>query len=276
MPTYAIGDIQGCFADFQRLLERIVFDPASDRLWLTGDLVNRGPQSLEVLRWAFLHRDTTTTVLGNHDLHLLGLAAGVRDPKSKDTVGDVLEAPDRDELLDWLRSRPLFVVEGRYAMVHAGLLPSWSIERAAELARELEAELQGPRHKKVLAAIYNGRGPEWSDQLRPPERWCALANVFTRLRTCTLSGQARYDFSGSLWQLPSGHVPWFLFPGRRSETHTMLCGHWAALGLHLEPGVIALDSGCVWGGALTALRLEDLEVFQEPCKPESRHGNDNL
>jgi bis(5'-nucleosyl)-tetraphosphatase (symmetrical) len=266
MPTYAIGDIQGCFDAFQRLLETIAFDPAADRLWLTGDLVNRGPQSLEVLRWAYRHRDSTVTVLGNHDLHLLGLAAGVRDPKSKDTVDDVLEAPDRGELLDWLRGRPLLVVEGQHAMVHAGLLPGWTVERAAALARELEAELQGPRLKKVLAAIYNGGSPAWSDQLEPPERWCALANIFTRLRTCTLDGRARFDFSGSLWQLPPGHVPWFLFPGRRSETHTIVFGHWAALGLHLEPGVVALDSGCVWGGSLTAARIDDLEIFQERCK----------
>lgn len=265
MALYAIGDIQGCFGALKRLLAKIAFDPGNDRLWLTGDLVNRGPRSLEVLRWACHHRDSVTVVLGNHDLHLLALAAGVRDPKSRDTVDDVLNAPDRNELLDWLRSRPLFVVEGQYAMVHAGLLPRWSVERAAQLARELETALQGPRHEQALAAIYSGGSPEWSDALEPPARWCALANIFTRLRTCTLSGKARYDFSGPLQQLPAGHVPWFVFPGRGSETHTIVCGHWAALGLHLEPRVLALDSGCVWGGALTALRLEDLEIFQESC-----------
>lgn len=265
MATYAIGDIQGCFGPLQRLLAKIAFDPSKDRLWLTGDLVNRGPQSLEVLRWASHHRDSITVVLGNHDLHLLALAAGVRDPKSKDTVADVLDAPGRNELLDWLRSRPLFVVEGEHAMVHAGLLPSWTVERAAQLARELETELQGPRHKKALEAIYSGGSPAWSDAIEPPGRWCALANIFTRLRTCTLGGKARYDFSGPLQQLPPGHMPWFVFPGRRSESHTIVCGHWASLGLHLEPRVLALDSGCVWGGALTALRLEDLEIFQESC-----------
>jgi bis(5'-nucleosyl)-tetraphosphatase (symmetrical) len=266
MATYAIGDIQGCFDFLMRLLDRIAFDPGNDRLWLTGDLVNRGPQSLEVLRWAYEHRDSITTVLGNHDLHLLALAAGVRDTRAKDTVDDVLDAPGRNELLDWLRCRPFFVVEGQYAMVHAGLLPGWTVEQAAQLARELEAELQGQRQKKALDSLYCGRPPEWSDTLDPPLRWCALANVFTRLRTCTLSGKARYDFSGPLRQLPPGHVPWFAFPGRRSETHTLICGHWAALGLHLEPGVVALDSGCVWGGALTAVRLEDLAVFQQSCK----------
>jgi bis(5'-nucleosyl)-tetraphosphatase (symmetrical) len=265
MATYAIGDIQGCFDALKRLLGQIAFDPAKDRLWLTGDLVNRGSQSLEVLRWAHHHRDSITTVLGNHDLHLLALAAGVRDPKSRDTVDDVLDAPDRNELIEWLRSRPLFVMEGKHAMVHAGLLPCWTVERAAELARELESELQGPRHKKALEAVYCGGSPEWSDTLEPPERWCALANIFTRLRTCTLSGKARYDYAGPLQQVPPGHVPWFAFPGRCSVTHTIICGHWAALGLHLEPGVVALDSGCVWGGALTALRLEDFEIFQETC-----------
>jgi bis(5'-nucleosyl)-tetraphosphatase (symmetrical) len=265
MATYAIGDIQGCFDPFARLLEKIRFDPASDRLWLTGDLVNRGPQSLEVLRWTYQHRDSVTSVLGNHDLHLLAIAVGVRDSKSKDTVDDVLKAPDRDELLDWLRSRPLFVIEDSFAMVHAGLLPCWTVERAAELAGELENELRAPRHKKVLDAIYSSGSPEWSDALEPPKRWSALANVFTRLRTCTLSGKARYDFSGTLWQLPPGHLPWFVYPGRRSESHTIICGHWAALGLHLEPQVAALDSGCVWGGCLTAMRLEDREIFQENC-----------
>jgi bis(5'-nucleosyl)-tetraphosphatase (symmetrical) len=265
MASYAIGDIQGCFGALKRLLAQIEFDAGKDRLWLTGDLVNRGPKSLEVLRWAYQHRDSITAVLGNHDLHLLALAAGVRDAKSKDTVDEVLEARDRNELLDWLRGRPFFFVEGGRAMVHAGLLPSWSVERAAQLARELEGELQGPRHKKALQAIYCGGSPEWSDALAPPERWCALANIFTRLRTCNLGGKPRYDFSGPLRQLPPGHVPWFAFPGRRSETHAMVCGHWAALGLHMEPGVVALDSGCVWGGALTALRLEDLEIFQESC-----------
>jgi bis(5'-nucleosyl)-tetraphosphatase (symmetrical) len=265
MATYAIGDIQGCFDALERLLAQIEFDPRQDRLWLSGDLVNRGPQSLEVLRWAREHGDSITAVLGNHDLHLLALAAGVRDRKSKDTVDDVLDARDRSDLLDWLRSRPFFVVEGPHAMVHAGLLPSWTVERAAQLARELETELQGPRRKKALEAIYAGGSPEWSDGLEPPERWCALANIFTRLRTCTLNGKARYDFSGPLQQVPPGHVPWFAFPGRRSETHTIVCGHWAALGLHLEPGVVALDSGCVWGGALTALRLEDYAIFQQSC-----------
>jgi bis(5'-nucleosyl)-tetraphosphatase (symmetrical) len=265
MATYAIGDIQGCFAASQRLIGKIGFDPANDRLWLVGDLVNRGPESLQVLRWAYQNRHSITAVLGNHDLHLLALAAGVRDPKSKDTMDDILDAPDRDELLGWLRRRPFLVVESEYAMVHAGLLPSWSVERAVQLAGELERELQGPRPKKALEAIYSGDTPEWNDALEPPARWCALANIFTRLRTCTLRGKARYDFSGPLRQVPLGHVPWFSVPGRRSETHTIVCGHWAALGLYLEPRLLAIDSGCVWGGALTAVRLDDREVFQERC-----------
>ena len=266
MATYVIGDIQGCFDPFQRLLEKIQFDPGKDRLWLVGDLVNRGPASLDVLRWAYQHRDSITAVLGNHDLHLLARAAGVRGPKPKDTLDAVLQADDREELLDWLSSCPLFVSHGRHAMVHAGLMPSWTVERAAELARELEAELRGPNQRRVLADIYSAAAPEWNDSLAAPERWASLAAIFTRLRTCTLDGRARYDFSGSLWQLPVGHVPWFVFPGRRSETHTIVCGHWAALGLHLEPGVFALDSGCVWGGSLTALRLEDAEIFRLRCE----------
>jgi bis(5'-nucleosyl)-tetraphosphatase (symmetrical) len=265
MATYAIGDIQGCFGPLQRLLEKIRFRPASDRLWLAGDLVNRGPDSLEVLRWAYQQGDSITVVLGNHDLHLLALAADVRASKSKDTIDAVLGAPDRNQLLGWLRTRPFFVAQRHYAMVHAGLLPTWTVERALQLSRELEAALQGRNHATVLAAIYGGSAPDWDDKLEPPERWCALANIFTRLRTCTLRGKPRYDFSGPLRQVPLGHVPWFAVPGRLSETHTIVCGHWAALGLYLEPRLLAIDSGCVWGGALTAVRLEDRRVFQTEC-----------
>jgi bis(5'-nucleosyl)-tetraphosphatase (symmetrical) len=265
MATYAIGDIQGCFATFERLLQRVEFDPGRDRLWLVGDLVNRGPQSLEVLRWAHRHRDAVEAVLGNHDLHLLACAAGLRKPRPKDTVADVLAAPDRDELLDWLRRRPFFFTQGPYVMVHAGLLPAWSVHEAEQLARELEAALGGPDSDRVLAAIYSESPPEWSDSLEPPQRWCALANVFTRLRICTLDGRPRLDFSGSLEQVPQKHLPWFDFPGRRSASHTIVCGHWAALGFYRAHGLYALDSGCVWGGALTALRLDDEEVIQQPC-----------
>ena len=265
MATYAIGDIQGCFAVLERLLERVAFDPGRDRLWLVGDLVNRGPQSLEVLRWAYRHRDVVTAVLGNHDLHLLACAAGVRKAKSKDTVNEVLAAPDRDELLDWLRRAPFLFDEGPYVMVHAGLLPSWTIERATQLARELQAALSGPDLRGILAAIYSESPCEWSDSLEPPQRWCALANIFTRLRICTPDGKPQLDFSGPLEQIPQGRLPWFAFPGRRSATHTIVCGHWAALGLYREPGLFAIDSGCVWGGALTALRIEDATVIQEPA-----------
>jgi bis(5'-nucleosyl)-tetraphosphatase (symmetrical) len=265
MATYAIGDIQGCFEPLQRLLKKIQFTAINDRLWLVGDLVNRGPDSLKVLRWAYQQRDSITMVLGNHDLHLLALAAGIRDVKSKDTIDEVLDAPDRNALLEWLRGRPFFVAERDYAMVHAGLLPAWTVERALELSRELEIALQGRRSKEILEAIYAGCAPAWSDKLEPPERWCALANIFTRLRTCTLRGRPRYDYSGPLRQVPLGHVPWFAVPGRLSETHNIVCGHWAALGLYLEPRLLAIDSGCVWGGALTAIRLGDREVFQTQC-----------
>jgi bis(5'-nucleosyl)-tetraphosphatase (symmetrical) len=265
MATYAIGDIQGCFAAFERLLERIRFDPHGDRLWLVGDLVNRGPQSLEILRWAYQHRDAVTAVLGNHDLHLLARAAGVREPKSRDTVDEVLEAPDSAELLDWLRHRPFLVTDGQYAMVHAGLLPSWTVEQAAQLARELESALQGPQYDRVIESIYSGVSADWSETLDPSRRWSALADVFTRLRICTLEGQPRYDFAGPLDQIPQGCLPWFAFPQRRSTSHKIICGHWAALGLYCEPGLFALDSGCVWGGELTALRLDDEQIIRQPC-----------
>lgn len=265
MATYAIGDIQGCFLAFERLLSKIRFAPGSDHLWLVGDLVNRGPQSLEVLRRVHRLRDSMTVVLGNHDLHLLASAWGARETKSKDSLDDILTAPDRDKLLEWLCHCPFVVGTEHYVMVHAGLLPSWTVEKALDLSRELESALQSPQRKLVLDAMYAGTDPEWKDSLEPPDRWTALANAFTRLRVCGYDGRPRFDFSGPLKALPPGRVPWFAFPGRQSATHTVVCGHWAALGLHLEPNVLALDSGCVWGGALTALRLEDRQLFQVSC-----------
>jgi bis(5'-nucleosyl)-tetraphosphatase (symmetrical) len=268
MATYAIGDIQGCFGQLQRLLILIAFNPAQDRLWLVGDLVNRGPDSLDVLRWAYQHRDVITAVLGNHDLHALAVAAGIRSVKPKDTVDDLMTAPDRDELLAWLRHRPVLHCSGGFTMVHAGLLPAWTLEDAARYARELEAALRGPGYPAVLEAVYAG-GPENPDETSDPVlRTAALANVFTRLRVCARDGTPRYDFAGSLRQIPEDRQPWFAFPGRRSAAGKIIFGHWAALGLHVAPGLFALDSGCVWGGALTALRLDDEGILQVLCSQQ--------
>jgi bis(5'-nucleosyl)-tetraphosphatase (symmetrical) len=269
--TYAIGDIQGCFETLTRLLRRISFDINRDRIWLVGDMVNRGPASLEVLRWAKGLGHRVTVVLGNHDFHLLALAEGVRVPKSRDTLEGILNAPDRDELLEWLARRPLLHREGSFVLVHAGLLPSWSIGEAEARAREVESGLRSAKRGQLLECIYREEGPaEWDEALEGMDRLRVIANALATLRTCTVRGQPCEDFSGPPELAPPGCLPWFEVPGRSSRDHTIIFGHWAALGLRLQPGIVALDSGCVWGGHLTAVRLDDGSVFQERSAERKR------
>lgn len=265
MSTYAIGDIQGCFLTLERLLDAISFDPRRDRLWLVGDLVNRGPRSLEVLRWARDLGDRVVAVLGNHDLHLMARAAGVTSPKRRDSLERILQAPDREELLHWLGNLPLFYREGEMALVHGGIDPSWSLDDAANLAREAEEALSGPKFREALAALYRGKPLRWDPNLCGIERSQALLHIFTRIRVCRPDGELDFDFKGPPEEAPAGYLPWFQIPGRRSCEATLVFGHWAALGLRLMPGVLALDSGCVWGRELSALRLEDRSLFQQPC-----------
>jgi bis(5'-nucleosyl)-tetraphosphatase (symmetrical) len=261
MATWAIGDVHGAFAALQRLVRRIRFDPRRDRLWFVGDLVNRGPQSLAVLRWVADLEDRATVVLGNHDVHLLARAAGLAKAKRRDTLDEVLEAPDRDGLLAWLRARPLLHREGPFVLVHAGLLPQWTVDDAADLAAEAERELRGDRAGRLLAPA--GEPPDrWRDDLSGAERRLLTFTALTRLRTVTVQGRPCLDFSGSPAEAPKGCLPWFALPGRRSAGATVLFGHWAALGLYLEEGVAALDSGAAWGRCLTAYRLDDGLVVQ--------------
>lgn len=253
MATYAVGDVQGCFATLERLLARVGFDPGADRLWLVGDLVNRGPRSLEVLRFARGLGDRAAVVLGNHDVHLLARAAGLARRKRFDTLDDVLAAPDRDELLGWLRARPLLHREAGHVMVHAGLLPGWTIDDAAARAREVEALLAAGDLAPLL------------DRPRATPAAVTLA-AMTRLRVCTTDGEMEPKFKGPPEEAPAGTRPWFAVPGRKSAGTPIVFGHWATLGLRVRPGdFYALDSGCVWGGALTALRLDDGALFQEPA-----------
>jgi bis(5'-nucleosyl)-tetraphosphatase (symmetrical) len=261
MAIYAIGDIQGCARSLARLLDRIRFAPETDRLWCVGDLVNRGPDSLGVLRYLKRLGASAQIVLGNHDLFLLAAAEKIVSLRPKDTIQDILAAEDREELLNWLRQQPLHYHEGSYFMVHAGLLPQWSIDEAAGLAREVEEALAGPEPGMFLQALFHGPTPQWSPSLTGYERLAAITRALTRLRTCTPEG-ALSGFSGAPSDAPHGHLPWFRIPDRRNSDHTILFGHWAALGLHLESTVLGLDSGCVWGRQLTALRLEDRAVFQ--------------
>lgn len=261
MATYAIGDIQGCLTPLRRLLDQVSFDPRTDRLWLVGDLVNRGPDSLALLRFVHGLGDATRIVLGNHDLFLLAAAEGFATVRPKDTIQDVLEAEDRGELMVWLRRQPLHHREGSFLMIHAGLLPQWTIEETICLAREVEAVLAGPDYRSFLHSLFHGPTPQWNPSLTGPERLVSIARVLTRLRTCTPTGEMS-KFSGPPEQTPAGFLPWFQIPARRSADATIVSGHWAALGLHLEPNLLAVDSGCVWGRQLTAVRLEDRAVFQ--------------
>jgi bis(5'-nucleosyl)-tetraphosphatase (symmetrical) len=265
MATYAIGDIQGCFASFMRLLERCRFDPAADRLWLVGDLVNRGPRSLETLRFVKQLGDSAITVLGNHDLSLLLAAEGFGRRGKGDTFDDVLQAPDRDELLSWLRHRRLCYVENAHCLVHAGLLPQWTAADAQALAGEVESALAAPDWREFMARLWGSEPAGWSDGLTGWPRLRVIVNAMTRLRFCTPDGVMEFHAKGGVDNAPPGHVPWFETPDRRSAGTTLVTGHWSALGLKILPNLLALDSGCVWGGPLTAVRLEDRAIFQVAC-----------
>lgn len=265
MPTYAIGDIQGCFIPFRQLLKDIEFDQKHDRLWLVGDLVNRGPDSLAVLRFVRELGEAAVTVLGNHDLHLLTVSEGFARIRKKDTLNAILAAPDRDELLTWLRRQPLMYVNNGYAMVHAGLLPSWTIGEAESFAREAEAALRSEDYPDLLAGLYGDTPDAWRDDLTGIARIRAIFNALTRLRVCTPQGKMDFSFKSEPEKAPAGFLPWFDVPDRASSSVTVIFGHWSALGLRLRPNLMALDSGCQWGRALTAVRLEDRRAFQVRC-----------
>jgi len=265
MTTYAIGDLQGCYDQLMRLLEQLRFDAAQDRLWFVGDLVNRGPASLECLRFVKGLGESAVTVLGNHDLHLLGIAAGYARQHRGDTLDAILAAPDREELLSWLRHRPVMHVEGDLALLHAGLLPSWSITKGQALAREVEAALRAPLHREFLATMYGNKPDHWDDALIGFPRLRVITNAFTRLRFCTPDGHMDFSAKGELASAPSGYLPWFDVPGRASANHTIICGHWSALGLKVEPNLLVIDTGCLWGRELTGVRLKDRALFQVTC-----------
>jgi bis(5'-nucleosyl)-tetraphosphatase (symmetrical) len=255
MSSYVIGDIQGCYDTLQALLARIGFDPTHDRLWLLGDLVNRGPGSLEVLRFARGLGDRVRLVLGNHDLHLLAVAAGLHKKKSRDTLDAILQAPDRTALLDWLAHQPLLLQEGDFVMVHAGIYPGWTLADAERRARTAMGLLR--RHPKILDKTWRKKDPAIEEARH-------TLNVLTRMRCLDLQGRLALDFTDAPAQAPRGLVPWFEHPACVSHRGTILFGHWATLGLLQRPGLIGLDTGCVWGQTLTALRLDDGALWQQP------------
>ncbi len=256
MTRIAIGDVQGCHAELVGLIARTGFSADRDTLWLTGDLVNRGPASLETLRYVRALGDNAITVLGNHDLHLLAFALGAkRKLKSSDTFEDVLRAPDRDVLLEWLITRPLAHYQQGDLLIHAGLVPQWTVEQTLSLAREVEAALRkDPR--ALFEKMYGDEPDRWSDSLAGAERLRFAINVLTRLRVCTAEGRVDLKMKGPASEVRAPFRPWFAHGNRRSRDARVIFGHWSALGLVQEHGVVGLDTGCVWGGALTALDLE--------------------
>lgn len=270
MSVYAIGDIQGCYDPFRRLLDRLEFDPARDRLWLTGDLVNRGPQSLEVLRFVKQLGDVVTTVLGNHDLHLVAMAAGVdggRDPDA--TLAPVLEAPDCEELVAWLRARPLAHHDEKLdtLMVHAGLPPDWTAKKTLKRAQEVEAVLRGESWLRFLQKLYGNAPDRWSPKLEGNKRLRYIVNALTRIRMVDKEGRLDFAHKGSPADAKKGLTPWFDAPGARWRGTRILFGHWSALGLMIRPDVIGLDTGCVWNRELTAIRLSKRpRVVQVDCR----------
>jgi len=269
-PIWMIGDLQGCDSPLHRLLEHP--DIAADhqaRFWFAGDLVNRGPDSLRTLRTIMSLGDRATCVLGNHDIHLLAVAAGIKKPGKSDTFQDVLTAPDSAGIIDWLRHRPLLHRERGHILVHAGILAPWSAEQAEELAGEVEHALRGPRWEAALEKIYGNEPDHWNDGFEQNRRLRVIVNAMTRMRMCRRDGSM--DFSHK--DAPDGRgglVPWFDVPGRRLDDHTVVFGHWSTLGLMIRPDAICLDTGCVWGRQLTALRLHDHRLVQVACQPFSQ------
>jgi bis(5'-nucleosyl)-tetraphosphatase (symmetrical) len=269
MAVYALGDIQGCLSSLQQLLDKLNFDPAQDRLWFVGDLVNRGPQSLETLRYIRGLGDSAITVLGNHDLHMMAIAQGLRQQTYKDNLDDVLRAPDRDELFDWMRQQPLLHYDAAldFTMVHAGLSPAWDLAEARRCAAEVESVLRSDDYQLFITRMYGDEPNRWDDTVTGVERWRYIINCFTRLRFCDAAGRLSLKENGA----PQQHedlTPWFRMPGRRSSGLRIVFGHWSTLGRYHGENVYCLDSGCVWGGEMTALRLDGRpDWVSVPCPP---------
>jgi bis(5'-nucleosyl)-tetraphosphatase (symmetrical) len=275
MAHYLIGDLQGCDAPLGRLLARVDFSPSRDTLWLLGDLVNRGPASAAVLRRLMGYGDAAHCLLGNHDLSLLAVAHGHRPPHRNDTMDEILRASDREAMLDWLRHRSMALQAHGILMVHGGVLPQWSAAQAMALAREVEAVLRGPDLVHFLAHMWGNQPDRWDDALAGVDRLRVIVNALTRLRFCTPDGVMDLKASGGLDAVPAGLMPWFDVPGRKTAGTTIAFGHWSTLGYLRRPDLIALDTGCVWGGCLSALRLSAdgaHELVQEQCEQAQAPG----
>lgn len=274
---YLIGDLQGCCDALARLLDKIDFSPSRDRLYLLGDLVNRGPDSLTTLRRLQSLGDAAQCLLGNHDLHLLATAAGVRAPHKGDTLDAILNAPDREGLLDWLRHQRLAMRAQGWLMVHAGVVPQWDAAQTLSLAEEVHALLRGPELAEFLPQMYGNEPDRWKEELTGVPRLRFIINVLTRIRFCNAKGKLDFKTKEGMGAAPEGFMPWFEVPERRTAGQPMAFGHWSTLGLVQRPDLLALDTGCVWGGQLTAARVADgqaLEIIQVACAQARKPGAD--
>lgn len=265
MASYVIGDVQGCFDELMLLLQRMDFQPGKDHLYFLGDLVNRGPASLRVLRWVMAEQQHVSVVLGNHDLHLLACSVGAARCKRDDTLDEILSAPDAPDLLNWLRQQPLLLALPQGLLVHAGILPAWDEATALRLAQEVSEVLSGPGHADFLAKMYGNQPVAWDVGLGAVERMRLAVNAFTRMRLVDASGALDLKFKGELEQAPASLPAWFDYPQRALAGRRIICGHWSALGLVQRDDLWALDTGCVWGGQLSGVRLEDGALFQVPA-----------
>lgn len=273
---YLVGDLQGCCNPFERLLQTIDFSPTRDHLYVLGDLVNRGPDSMGVLRKLRQLGDSVTALLGNHDLHLLAVAHGVRKPHRSDTLNEILNAPDREDWLNWLRQRPLAVREHGWLMVHAGVVPQWDAAQTVSLAREVEAMLRGPDVGEFLTRMYGNEPDQWREDLQGVPRWRCVVNSLTRMRFCSADGLMEFGAKEGVGAAPAGFMPWFEVPGRRTAGVPVAFGHWSTLGLINRDDLLSLDTGCVWGGQLTAVRIDGAtrELIQIDCPQAQKPGGD--
>ncbi|MFZ6751654.1 symmetrical bis(5'-nucleosyl)-tetraphosphatase [Undibacterium sp. Ren11W] len=269
---YVIGDIQGCCDQLEQLLELIALAAPTAKILFAGDLVNRGPKSLQTLRLVKAMGARADSVLGNHDLHLLAVANGIRPSHKSDTLDEILKAPDCEELLDWLRHRPLAILEQGHLLVHAGLFPAWSIEKTLNLAQEVEQILRGSDWLGLLREMYGNTPDRWSDALQGSERWRCIINALTRMRYCSGDGVMDFASKDGTANAPPGFAPWFDIANRKSANHTVIFGHWSTLGLVLRPDLISLDTGCVWGGKLTAISLPGRDLLQVECPQQLPPG----
>ena len=269
MTDYAVGDIQGCYRELMEGLSALSFDPAHDRLWLTGDLVNRGPDSLATLKFLQRHQNSVRCVLGNHDLHLMAVARGHKATRDNDTLSALLADSDCDRLLDWLRRQPLcwHDAELGYTLVHAGIAPQWTLQQALSYAAEVEQVLQSEAIDDFLAMLYGNQPDCWQPELRGHDRLRCIVNYFTRMRVCDRNGRLDLHYKGTLRDIPADHCAWFDHPQRKTREHRIIFGHWAALGCHIDSKhkLFALDSGCAWGQSLTFLRLDNHQITVIPA-----------